>query len=1052
MKILLTVNDLQSYSGTGTYTYTLAKSLLLKGHEVFCFSTKLGKLAKKLLEIGAFVTDKIDEIPYDLDIIHAQHRMEAIIAYTRFYNKPMVYVCHGVLPWQEQPLFLPNIYRYVAISEEIKESLISRYDIDPSKIEIIRNGIELERFTSVKLINKAPEKILLLSNRFTDEVINTISSACKKLDLDLEVIGQSEKVEWQVEKKINDADIVVSLGRGILEAMACQRVAFVYDYNGGDGIVTPFNYTELRKKNFSGRTNSIKYDEYSFIEELQNYSSEITKENLAIIQKYHDINVISEELLCLYKEAINEQGDKSIIGFYDFSIQLNNIYKNLNREMDQKELNVNYLKEIIKEKENLLCKVYEETEDLKLRLKDIHQEKEAEASKYQKQVNFYLKETEKKERNLKYLLELNEQKEENLKYLLELNESKENELKLIYTSKAWKAVSKYRRIKHLFTKAINNPSLVFRKLFKISKPENKILRDVDILKASSEPLISVVIPIYDRTDVLVESIESILNQSFQDFELLLVCDGSPEETLKIVDSYRNHPKVRIFKFLNNSGNAVRGRNKAIKEARGKYLAFQDSDDIADLDRLALSLNYIEKYKVDVVYGGWRALIDGTRDIDIKDKQEIFSPDCDYEMLKEICVPCQSTVMAKVEALREVGGLKTTMKYREDHELWLRMAYKKYKFKAIPKILTNLRLHGNNLELKYKEEDRHWYNLMLEEHVIIPKLKPKIAYVIPGCGISGGIAVICQHVNRLLKRGYDVTLITEDEKKSIDWFPNQQVQIISLEEVPDNLDIVVATGWSTAYTIERIPAKRKIYFVQSDESRFHPKESKEYQLAWNSYKFNYEYMTEAKWIQRWLKENFNQNAYYVPNGLDEEIIHKAEPLIPKGDKLRVLLEGPIDIPFKGMKDAFEAVQGLDCEVWCVSSAGKPKPEWKCDQFFEKVPMNKMKNIYSSCDILLKMSRVEGFFGPPLEMMACGGVCVVGEVTGYDEYIKHNYNALVVKQGDIEGAHKAVKELIENKELRDALIINGENTASQWRWEPTIDILEEIFTKVDVKEVN
>jgi hypothetical protein len=148
----------------------------------------------------------------------------------------------------------------------------------------------------------------------------------------------------------------------------------------------------------------------------------------------------------------------------------------------------------------------------------------------------------------------------------------------------------------------------------------------------------------------------------------------------------------------------------------------------------------------------------------------------------------------------------------------------------------------------------------------------------------------------------------------------------------------------------------------------------------------------------------------------------------------------------MQDAFEAVEGLDAEIWCVSSLGKPKPEWHCDRFFSRVPMEKMRRIYSSCDILLKMSRVEGFFGPPLEMMACGGAVVVGKVTGYDEYIKDEYNALVVEQGDVDGARKAIQRLISDNDLKSALIANGKKTVEEWNWESSIDKLEKYFYNV------
>ena len=78
-----------------------------------------------------------------------------------------------------------------------------------------------------------------------------------------------------------------------------------------------------------------------------------------------------------------------------------------------------------------------------------------------------------------------------------------------------------------------------------------------------------------------------------------------------------------------------------------------------------------------------------------------------------------------------------------------------------------------------------------------------------------------------------------------------------------------------------------------------------------------------------------------------------------------------------------------------------------------------------------------------MMACAGACVVGKVTGYDEYIVDGENALVVEQGDVKGAHDALQRLMEDDALRNHLIENGIKTAQQWRWDTSIDCLEKIF---------
>jgi glycosyltransferase involved in cell wall biosynthesis len=219
----------------------------------------------------------------------------------------------------------------------------------------------------------------------------------------------------------------------------------------------------------------------------------------------------------------------------------------------------------------------------------------------------------------------------------------------------------------------------------------------------------------------------------------------------------------------------------------------------------------------------------------------------------------------------------------------------------------------------------------------------------------------------------------------------------------------------------------------------------------SYLFDYQYITEARWIKTWIFNNFGHNACLVPNGLDSDIFHPCPPLVPKGNKPRILLEGAIGLPFKGMKEAFEAVAPLDVEVWCVSSLGKPESNWKCDRFFEQVPMTEMKKIYSSCDILLKLSRVEGFFGPPMEMMACGGVVVVGRVTGYDEYIVDGYNAIVIDPLDVTSATDAVQNLISNKTIYDNLVENGKKTAHEWAWETSIDTLESHYAvSLELKE--
>ena len=553
-----------------------------------------------------------------------------------------------------------------------------------------------------------------------------------------------------------------------------------------------------------------------------------------------------------------------------------------------------------------------------------------------------------------------------------------------------------------------------------------------------EIIVSFIIPVYDRTDILQIAIDSALQQTVSAIEVIVVTDGSPPETMQALKRYFNHPKVKIYNFPTSSGNAVRGRNKGICEARGRYLAFLDSDDIAMPDRVERCLPLLESGRADVVYGGWEAIVDGSRQIEgIKDGDVFYSPNASLEMLVEVCVPCQSTVIVRRSVFETTGLLKPTMKYREDHELWARLAFFGAVFLSLPCVLTKLRLHSGNNELNFKREEDNWASLLKEEYKVVGPKPRKIAFILPGVGISGGIAVVFKHAQLLMKNGNDAFIINVGEVGDGAWFTNNSVPIVHISDrrsyLFDRIDLLVATGWTTAEWLDKFQARRKLYFVQSDERRFYDSDVLREKVR-ETYLKPCEYFTEARWIQKMLREEFGHEAYYVPNGIDTTQFYPDDPIREKpARKLRVLLEGPIIIPFKGVADSYAAVSDLDCEIWIVSSAGEPPSNWRFDRFFEGVGFGEMRKIYSSCDIFLKMSRVEGFFGPPMEAMACGCAVVVGKVTGYDEYITHDVNALVVEQGDINGATLAVSQLISDAALRNRLVSGGFRTVKDWGWD-------------------
>ncbi len=559
-----------------------------------------------------------------------------------------------------------------------------------------------------------------------------------------------------------------------------------------------------------------------------------------------------------------------------------------------------------------------------------------------------------------------------------------------------------------------------------------------MVRDENTPLVSFVIPIYDRTDVLRTAVQSALVQSAQVFEVILVTDGSPTDTMAVVNEFATDPRVHIYSYPVSSGNAVRGRNKGILEACGKYVAFLDSDDVAAPDRLEVCLPLLESGKADVVYGAWRALLDGSREIDgLVHGQVVHSPDCDLTMLKKICVPCQSTVMVRREMLLRNGFLKPCMQYREDHELWARLAYHGAKFKSVPHVLTDLRLHSGNNELNFKDNDTHWENMLAGEYRLPGPIPKKIGFLVGGLGISGGLAVALKHVSMLMEEGHDAFVIDLGGYGDIAWYGNPAIRVYRMEQIThyalDNIDLLIATFWTTVSWLEKIPARRKLYMIQSDERLFYEDDSIKAQIA-DTYRQSYECIVIAQWLVDLLREEFGKSATYIPNGLDSGLFYPGDPLVAKHpQRFRVLIEGPISVPFKGVAEAYAAISELDCELWIVSSEGKPESSWRYDRFFTSVKLEEMRRIYSSCHVLLKMSHVESFAYPPLEAMACGCAVVLGEVNGGIEYARDGENVLLVPQGDVVSARIAVQKLQTTPGLMERLVQAGFETVKHWSWD-------------------
>lgn len=309
-------------------------------------------------------------------------------------------------------------------------------------------------------------------------------------------------------------------------------------------------------------------------------------------------------------------------------------------------------------------------------------------------------------------------------------------------------------------------------------------------------------------------------------------------------------------------------------------------------------------------------------------------------------------------------------------------------------------------------------------------------------ISGGTYVILQHAAHLRNQGHSVTLAVQDpiHGDMLDWHDQaRRLECVSFAEGKKNsYDLVIATWWKTALEVASFQTDCHAYFVQSIESRFYPPcEAPLRRLVDRTYELPMAYATEASWIREHLATQYGQSAALVRNGIRKDVYRasgEGSCRPTKSSGLRVLVEGHLGVPFKNTALAIKLAQRAGIrDVWLLT--GSPI-SWipGVRRVFSRVPMVATPAIYGACDVLLKLSTVEGMFGPPLEMFHCGGTAVVFDVTGHDEYIRNNENAIVVKCGDVEGVEGAIRRLAGDARLLESLKNGARITALQWpSWE-------------------
>jgi O-antigen biosynthesis protein len=315
---------------------------------------------------------------------------------------------------------------------------------------------------------------------------------------------------------------------------------------------------------------------------------------------------------------------------------------------------------------------------------------------------------------------------------------------------------------------------------------------------------------------------------------------------------------------------------------------------------------------------------------------------------------------------------------------------------------------------------------------------RVAFVLQDLQLSGGVGVAVEHAAQLRRHhGMDVRLVLARPHEHPHWAYRglAEVPVLTLPEAQEiEWDVAVATWWETTAVLFHLPAKRHAYFVQLLEDSAYPVGAPERLGAAMSTGLPVRFITEARWLAEML-EDFQRGTHvlYVRNGIPKDVFRSPEHVPPADpdEPLRIVLEGARGYVQKGVDDALAAVAAMrePAHVTWVSPHPTDPPEG-VDRVLSGLSHTEMADLFGGEHVILKLSRAEGMYGPPLEAFHMGATVVTTPVTGHDEYVAHGVNGLVVGWDDVRGTARTLDLLARDRRLLHELRTGALRTARAW----------------------
>lgn len=298
MLLVLATNHI-GLGGSESYLFTVAEQLDRLGHEVVLWTPEPGAGVGVAAERGLTVVDQ-GALPEECDAVLAQDAGVSLSLAERYPAAPQVFVAHSETFDLQAP---PQLDGIVGAVVALNDRVAARMRSFATSVEVVRlrQPIDTERFLPGGPLPPVARTALLFGNNANADREQMLAAACREAGLELRRLGGPRVQAPDPRAALAEADVVIGYGRAILEAMACGRAAYVYDWHGGEGWVTADSYREIEADGIAGRSGRRILDRVGLAADLAAYDPGMGPVNHDLVVSHHRANVHAQELVGLFE-------------------------------------------------------------------------------------------------------------------------------------------------------------------------------------------------------------------------------------------------------------------------------------------------------------------------------------------------------------------------------------------------------------------------------------------------------------------------------------------------------------------------------------------------------------------------------------------------------------------------------------------------------------------------------------------------------------------------------------------------------------------------------